>query len=138
MSIQTVILCGGLGTRLRPITNIVPKPLAVLNGKPFIFYILQQLKSQDIKKVLLLTGYLGDLIKKKVGDGRKFGLEINYSKGPVDWDTGRRLWEAKKLLDKEFLLLYSDNFSSFNLKKILHFHKQNRAKITLTISKKYN
>ena len=136
MTIQTVILCGGLGTRLRPITNIVPKPLAVLNGKPFIFYILQQLKSQDIKKVLLLTGYLGDLIKKKVGDGRKFGLEINYSKGPVHWDTGRRLWEAKKLLNKEFLLLYSDNFSSFNLKKILHFHKQNRAKITLTISKK--
>jgi len=136
MTIQTVILCGGLGTRLRPITKKIPKPLVPLNKKPFIFYILQQLKSQGIKRVLLLTGYLGDQIKKKVGNGRKFGLEINYSKGPVDWDTGRRLWEAKRLLDKEFLLLYSDNFSSFNLKKIINFHKQNKAKITLTISQK--
>ena len=65
MAIQAVILCGGLGTRLRPITNKIPKPLAPLNGKPFIDYLLKQLKSQRIKNVLLLTGYLGSLIKKK-------------------------------------------------------------------------
>ncbi|WP_440913814.1 HAD-IIIA family hydrolase [Candidatus Pelagibacter sp.] len=136
MTIQAVILCGGLGTRLKPITNKIPKPLAPLNGKPFIDYLLKQLKSQRIKNVLLLTGYLGDLIKKKVGDGRKYGLKITYSDGPVNWDTGRRLWESKKFLDKEFLLLYSDNFTSFNLNNLKSFHRKKKSSITLTISKK--
>ncbi len=136
MTIQTVILCGGLGTRLRPMTNKIPKPLALLNGKPFIYYILKQLKSQGIKRVLLLTGYLGNLLKKKVGNGKKFGLDISYSSGPVNWDTGRRLWESKKLIDKEFLLLYSDNFSCFNLNKIKKFHRKNGLSITLTVASK--
>lgn len=136
MAIQAVILCGGLGTRLRPITNKIPKPLAPLNGKPFIDYLLKQLKSQRIKNVLLLTGYLGSLIKKKIGHGKKYGLKITYLDGPVDWDTGRRLWESKKLLDKEFLLLYSDNFSSFNLNNLKKFHKKKNLSVTLTVSKK--
>jgi D-glycero-D-manno-heptose 1,7-bisphosphate phosphatase len=136
MTTQAVILCGGLGTRLRPITNKIPKPLALLNGKPFIDYLLKQLKSQRIKNVLLLTGYLGNLIKKKLGDGKKYGLKITYSDGPINWDTGRRLWESKKLLDKEFLLLYSDNFSSFNLNYLKKFHKKKKSSITLTVCKK--
>ena len=64
MAIQAVILCGGLGKRLRPITNSIPKPLAPINGRPFIIYLLEQLKSQGIKRIILLTGYLGDMIKK--------------------------------------------------------------------------
>jgi NDP-sugar pyrophosphorylase family protein len=136
MTTQAVILCGGLGTRLRPMTNKIPKPLALLNGKPFIDYLLKQLKSQKIMNVLLLTGYLGSLIKKKVGDGKKYGLKITYSDGPIDWDTGRRLWESKKLLDKEFLLLYSDNFSSFNFNYLKELHKKKKLSITLTVSKK--
>ena len=136
MTMQAVILCGGLGTRLRPITDNVPKPLALLNGKPFIDYLLKQLKSQGIKRVLLLTGYLGNLLKKKIGNGNKYGLKITYSDGPINWDTGRRIWEAKKLLQKEFLLLYSDNFTTFNLDNLKKFHKKNNLSITLTISKK--
>jgi histidinol-phosphate phosphatase family protein len=136
MTMQAIILCGGLGTRLRPITDNVPKPLALLNGKPFIDYLLKQLKSQGIKQVLLLTGYLGNLLKKKIGNGNKYGLKITYSDGPINWDTGRRIWEAKKLLQKEFLLLYSDNFTTFNLDNLKKFHKKNNLSITLTISKK--
>ena len=78
MITQAVILCGGLGTRLKPITNKIPKPMVKLNKKPFILYIIEQLKKQRIKKVLLLTGYLGEKIQTYFGDGSKFGIKISY------------------------------------------------------------
>ena len=136
MAIQAVILCGGLGKRLRPITNSIPKPLAPINGRPFIIYLLEQLKSQGIKRIILLTGYLGDMIKKTVGDGKSIGLKIQYSHGPENWDTGRRMWEAKNLIDREFLLLYSDNFSIFNLKNLTNFHKKKNKALTLSVVSK--
>ena len=136
MITQAVILCGGLGTRLKPITNKIPKPMVKLNKKPFILYIIEQLKKQRIKKVLLLTGYLGEKIQTYFGDGSKFGIKISYSNGPVKWDTGRRIWEAKDLFDKEFLLLYSDNFTNINLKKNFDLFKKKKSAITLTLSPK--
>jgi histidinol-phosphate phosphatase family protein len=136
MTTQAVILCGGLGKRLRPITKSIPKPLAVVSGRPFIFHLLEQLKIQGIKKVVLLTGYLGDMIQKEVGDGKSIGLNIVYSHGPTKWDTGRRLWEAKDLFNNEFLLLYSDNFSLFNLKKLKRFHKLKKLNLTLSVVSK--
>ena len=136
MITQAVILCGGLGTRLRPYTNKVPKPMVKLNKKPFILYIIEQLKNQGIKKVLLLTGYLGEKIQTYFGDGSKFGIKISYSNGPVKWDTGRRIWEARDLFDKEFLLLYSDNFTTINLKKNFNFFKKKKSAISLTLSSK--
>ena len=136
MITQAVILCGGLGTRLKPITNKIPKPMVKLNKKPFILYIIEQLKKQRIKKVLLLTGYLGEKIQTYFGDGSKFGIKISYSNGPVKWDTGRRIWEARDLFDKEFLLLYSDNFTTINLKKNFNFFKKKKSAISLTLSSK--
>ncbi len=136
MITQAVILCGGLGTRLKPITNKIPKPMVKLNKKPFILYIIEQLKKQRIKKVLLLTGYLGEKIQTYFGDGSKFGIKISYFNGPVKWDTGRRIWEARDLLNKEFLLLYSDNFTTINLKKNFIFFKKKKSAITLTLSSK--
>ena len=107
-----------------------------LNKKPFILYIIEQLKKQRIKKVLLLTGYLGEKIQTYFGDGSKFGIKISYFNGPVKWDTGRRIWEARDLLNKEFLLLYSDNFTTINLKKNFIFFKKKKSAITLTLSSK--
>jgi histidinol-phosphate phosphatase family protein len=133
MSCQAVILCGGLGQRLRPITLKTPKPLALVNGRPFIEYLLEQLREQGVKNVLLLTGYLGELIKSHIGDGSKFKLNVSYSHGPAEWSTGRRIWEAKNLLSEEFILLYSDNFAIFQLKKLKNLHNDFDKTLTLTV-----
>jgi histidinol-phosphate phosphatase family protein len=133
---QAVILCGGLGTRLRPFTNNLPKPMVTVNGKPFLFYLLEQLSGQGISKFLLLTGYLGEKIYEYFGDGSKYGWEIAYSAGPLDWDTGRRIWEARSLMDEKFLLLYSDNFAQFNYSKLLNLNNKSGTPISLLLAPK--
>ena len=133
---QAVILCGGLGTRLRPFTDEIPKPMVLCNGKPFLLYLLQQLHDQGINKFVLLTGYLGEMIEDYFKDGSKFGWQISYSFGPVGWDTGRRLWEAKPNIEDRFLLLYSDNFAPFSLEKLLETHFKNNLPLTFMVSKK--
>jgi len=110
---QTVILCGGRGTRLVPITDTVPKPMVPVCGRPFLEHLLEQLRGEGITEVILLTGYLGDVIQRHFGDGSSFGMKITYSLGPEEWDTGRRLWEARHLLKEHFFLLYGDNYATF-------------------------
>lgn len=135
---QAVIFCGGLGTRLRPLTNTVPKPMVSIVDRPFLEYLLDQLSAQGVKKFLLLTGYLGEVIQDYFLDGHSWGWEIEYSHGPVEWDTGRRLWECRKLLDTNFILLYSDNFSQFNLDKLIELHRKEQATLSLLLAEKNN
>lgn len=110
---QAVILCGGRGTRLRPITDTMPKPMVPVCGRPFLEHLLEQLRGGGITEVVLLTGYLGNIIEDHFGDGSSFGMRISYSRGPEEWDTGRRLWEAQHLLKEHFFLLYGDNYATF-------------------------
>jgi len=133
---QAVILCGGLGTRLRPLTDTMPKPMVPVNGKPFLEYLIVQMREQGIFRILLLTGYRGEMIRDYFDTGKTLGVEIFYSHGPADWDTGRRIWEAREHLDYRFLLLYSDNFVQFNLQKLKVVHQKNNVPITLLLSSK--
>ena len=133
---QAVILCGGLGTRLRPLTNNLPKPMVMVNGKPFLYYLLEQLAAQGIRDFLLLTGYLGEIVSEYFGDGSQYGWSITYSLGPTEWDTGRRIWEARTLLNEQFLLLYSDNFVQFNLPRLLKVHKVLDVPVSLLLAPK--
>jgi D-glycero-D-manno-heptose 1,7-bisphosphate phosphatase len=133
---QAIILCGGLGTRLLPLTENLPKPMVKIMGKPFLEYLIEQLSEQGLNHFILLTGYLGDVIKEYFGDGSKWGWRIDYSHGPKEWDTGRRLWEAKSKLEDNFLLLYSDNFVQFNLKKLISVHRQKNIFLSLLLAPK--
>lgn len=133
---QAVILCGGLGTRLRPLTDTVPKPMAPVHGRPFLSYLVQQLKDQGVQRVLLLTGYLGETIREFFGDGTGFGVGIAYSAGPTDWETGRRLWETRAALDRTFLLLYADNYVPFCLERLHEFHRSQGTAVTLSVQPK--
>jgi len=110
---QAVILCGGRGTRLRPLTDTVPKPLVTVAGKPFLEHLLLQLHANGYLEIVLLTGYLGHLIEETIGDGSKFGLKVVYQQGPEEWETAERLRHAKELLEDHFLLLYGDNYCNF-------------------------
>jgi histidinol-phosphate phosphatase family protein len=133
---QAVILCGGRGSRLRPDTDHLPKPMIPVNGVPFLEYLLEQLREQGIERVALLIGYRGQQIENYFGDGNRFGLAISYSRGSAEWETGRRIWEARDLLDSRFLLLYGDNFVPFNLTAALSFHLVRNPALTLLLAAK--
>jgi histidinol-phosphate phosphatase family protein len=135
---QAVILCGGLGTRMRPYTDLLPKPMIPVNGGPFLEYLVEQLRDEGITRIVLLTGYRAAQIESHFGDGRGFGLAITYSQGPAEWDTGRRIWEARAQLDPRFLLLYSDNFVPFRLSGLLEFHRDKGRMLSLLLSAKAN
>lgn len=133
---QAVILCGGLGTRMRPLTDTLPKPMVSVNGRPFLEYLIEQLRQQGIRRMLLLTGYRGEMIREHFGNGAACGVAITYSQGPVEWDTGRRLWEARAQIDERFLLLYSDNFTPFSLVKLLAFHEACKPVVSFLLQPK--
>src|SRR5579872_486054 len=120
---QAVILTGGQGLRLRPLTLTTPKPLIPIHGKPFVQYLVELLKANGIKKIVFLTGYLGEQIEEYFGDGKKFGVQITYSHLPIEFDTGARIKVAKKVFEDTFLLLYCDNYWPLNLKELTAFYK---------------
>jgi D-glycero-D-manno-heptose 1,7-bisphosphate phosphatase len=109
-----------------------------INGRPFLEYLLEQLKDQGVSEILLMTGYLGEQIQEYFDRGSKWGLEIKYSNGPVEWDTGRRLHEAKSLLHNDFILMYSDNFVQVNLGKLTAFHEQSKKLLSFVVQQKLN
>jgi D-glycero-D-manno-heptose 1,7-bisphosphate phosphatase len=130
---QAVILAGGLGTRLRPLTDTVPKPMIPFHGKPFAEYLLEMLREQGITDVLFLLGYLSPVVTDYFGDGAKFGLRITYSISPVEDETGTRLRKAIDQLDDRFLLLYCDNYWPMNLAKMWSFFLGTHARAMVTV-----
>ena len=99
---QAVILCGGLGTRMRPYTNTMPKPMVTCNGKPFLWHLLHQLHEKGVCRFFLLTGYRAEQIEEYFKNGSEWDWQIQYYQGPVEWDTGKRIWEVQEELDDRF------------------------------------
>lgn len=131
---QAVILAGGLGTRLLPITKDIPKPMVEVNGKPFLEYLINQLSGVGIKEVVLLLGYKPDKIKNYFGDGNKFGLKIKYSISDISDDTGTRLVKGSKYLDSYFLLLNCDNYWPFDLSVLIDFYNFHKDPMISTVA----
>lgn len=117
---QAVILAGGRGTRMQPITNHLPKPMVPVCGRPFLEYQIEQLAEQGIKRVLLLLGYLPDVIRRHFGDGRAWGVQIDYRVTDPDQLTSSRMADARHLLDPCFLLLYCDNYWPMQMDRLWH------------------
>jgi D-sedoheptulose 7-phosphate isomerase len=114
-----VILCGGLATRLRPLTESIPKSLIDVAGKPFLEHQLQALKDQGIDHVVLCVGHLGEQIREKIGDGGRFGLLIHYvADGPRLLGTGGALKRAEGLLGGPFFVLYGDSYLQASYREI--------------------
>ncbi len=107
---QAVILAGGRGTRLKPLTDTRPKPMIEFHGRPFLEYLIEQLRDQGFRRILLLLGYLPEVVREHFGDGTRWGVAIDYAVSPVDDETGLRITRAIDRLDPVFLLLYCDNY----------------------------
>ncbi len=112
---QAVILAGGRGERLRPLTDNFPKPMVPVNGRPFLEYLVDLLKRNGIVEIVLLLGYLPDMIMDHFGDGADFGVKIRYSVGAVEDETATRVRNARDMLDDVFLLMYCDNYWPLDL-----------------------
>lgn len=130
---QAVILAGGLGTRLRSLTTTIPKPMILFHGKPFLEYLLLLLKQNKIERVVLLVGYLHEKIECYFGDGSTWGLKIRYSYLPPEADTGFRLKNAFKLLDRHFLLLYADNYWPLRLSDLIKLYEEKNLPALVTV-----
>ena len=130
---QAVILAGGLGSRLKPFTDASPKPLYPIEGKPFLEHLIEQVRGFGITDVLLLLGYLPEKIIEYFGDGSRWGLTIEYSVTPAEYETGLRLKTAEDALNDEFLLMYCDNYCPIDFAKLLETHRDNNALLTCTV-----
>ena len=117
--LPVAILAGGLATRLRPVTQTIPKALIEVAGKPFIEHQLEYLHKQGVSSVVLCIGYLGEMIQELVGDGLRWGLQVTYSPdGPVLLGTGGALKQALPLLGEQFFILYGDSYLPIDFSKV--------------------
>ncbi len=107
---QAVILAGGAGTRLRPLTADVPKAMIDINGRPFLEYVIEELKRNGIRQIVLCLGYLADKVREYFGDGKKFGVRIEYSVEKEYLGTAGALKLAQDLLADDFFVLNGDTY----------------------------
>ena len=131
---QAVILAGGYGTRLRPFTNDSPKPMYPFEDKPFLEYLICQVRDFGIKEIVILLGYLPEKITDYFGDGSQWGVNITYSTTPVDYETGLRLKGAEKegKLANEFLLMYCDNYCPVDFQQLVQDYHNSGALLQFT------
>ncbi len=128
---QAVILAGGKGSRLLPLTKNLPKPMVPVNDVPFLNYLIFYLKDSGIKKLLILVGYKFNRI---VNYYKKFkDLKIEFNLSSINSNTGKRILDAYEFLDKEFLLVYGDNFWLPNLKKMKKKFHSKKAFVSTTV-----
>jgi N-acetyl-alpha-D-muramate 1-phosphate uridylyltransferase len=136
---QTVILAGGLATRLRPITEKIPKALIEINGKPFIDYQLNYLKKKGMTNIVLCTGFLAEQIVDYVGNGSRYDLKIIYSNdGDKLLGTGGAIKNAITHLDDDFFILYGDSFLPVEYNPVYEKFKQKNLSALMTILENNN
>ena len=132
---QAIILAGGKGERLRPYTNIIPKPLLPMGNMPILEIVLKQLKKYNFTEVVIAIGYLGEIIKAYFGDGKELGLNIRYSLEEVPLGTVGALSIINNL-DDNFLIMNGDILSNVDFSDLYDFHMKNKKKATIVIYKK--
>ena len=122
--IPVAILAGGLATRLRPITEKIPKSLLPVAGKPFLAHQIELLHARGIRRAVLCIGYLGEMIQREFGDGSAFGVRLDYSfDGPKPLGTGGAIKRALPLLGDEFFVLYGDSYLPVEYRPIAEFFR---------------
>jgi NDP-sugar pyrophosphorylase family protein len=128
------VLAGGLATRLRPLTEQVPKPLLEVAGEPFIAHQLRLLKREGVSRVVLCVGFLWRQIAAFVGDGGRFGLEVSYAvDGPRLLGTGGAIRAALDQLGPEFVVMYGDSWLDAAFAPIVAAYRASRRPALMTV-----
>jgi mannose-1-phosphate guanylyltransferase len=131
--LQALILAGGEGTRLRPLTSSVPKPVVPLAGRPFISYMIAWLRQHGVDEVILSCGFMADGVRAVLGDGDRLGVRLLYVEEPEPLGTGGALKFAENLLEDRFLMLNGDQLTDIDLTAQLRQHERTGARATLAL-----
>ena len=133
---RAIVLCGGKGTRLRPYTYTIPKPMLPLGKKPLLEYVLFSLKRAGITDMTLAVGYLHEQIKDYFGDGSQFGMKLRYSVEKEELGTAGAILPLKKEMSDTFVVMMGDHLSNVDIAKIVEFHKKHGAIATVALNRK--
>lgn len=131
---KAVVQCGGKGTRLRPHTSILPKPLMPIGARPVLELVLKWLRRNGIRDVFVTTGYLGHLIRSVCGDGNQWNMRITYTQELEPLGTIGPLSLLREQLDEPFLVLNGDVLTDLSLNQLIHNHRNSDANITIATS----
>jgi D,D-heptose 1,7-bisphosphate phosphatase len=130
---KAVILVGGKGTRLGPLTETMPKPLIPVAGKPVLEHQISMLRSNGVTDIILVTGYLGNLIRDIFGDGSRYGVHIDYFREEKPLGTAGALAKLAGRLRTNFMLLYGDLVLDVDISRLIDFHLYHDALCTMMV-----
>lgn len=131
---KAFILAGGRGTRLKPITDEIPKPLIPVQGKPVLEHCIDLLKKYGITEIIISVGYKADNIKEYFGDGRKFGVSIIYVEEQKPLGTAGPLKLAQEFLKETFVMCNADELKNVDLVDMYMLHKENNSLGTIALT----
>lgn len=134
-NLPAVLLVGGLGTRLRSVVPATPKPLAPVGHAPFLQILLQQLRSQGLRHIVMCTGHLASQVEEEFGDGSQWGVSIEYSMEASPLGTAGALKRAEPFLAgrEEFFVMNGDSFLDLNFGELLRFHRVKSAVVSMAV-----
>jgi mannose-1-phosphate guanylyltransferase/phosphomannomutase len=137
-TMKAVVMAGGEGTRLRPLTINRPKPMVSLVDRPVIQHIIELLKAHGITDIIITVQYLANMIQDYYGDGSAYGVRIRYSLEDIPLGTAGSVKNAEHLLTEPFLVISGDALTDFDLTKIIQHHQRSQAMATLTLTRVEN
>ena len=132
---QALILAGGAGTRMRPLTYVVPKALLPVGGKPLVERTIQYLKSYGIKEIVVCVAYLKKQIITTIGDGSALGVSVRYAESEIPMGTAGQLKSAESLIDGSFVAMNGDIVTSLNIANLISTHKASGGIGTIALKK---
>lgn len=130
---KTVILAGGLGTRLQPYTTFLPKPMLPLGEKPLLEHLIDWNRKNGIKSIVLCVSYLRKTIEDYFEDGKRFGVDIEYAIANRPLATAGQLKTAQQFIDDTFVCMYGDSIYDFPLRSMVSQHKRKKSFITMSL-----
>src|SRR3989344_4848161 len=134
---KVVILCGGKGTRLRPYTHSVPKPMLLLGRKPILEYTINHFRKEGFTDIVLLVGHLKEQVMDYFGDGKKFGVKITYNVEQTELGDAGGIKNAEHLLknEKSFLVEMGDHLTNLDYRKLVNFHEKHKPLATVGLKR---
>lgn len=135
-TMKAIVLCGGKGTRLRPYTYTIPKPMLPLGKKPILQYVLSSLKRAGVTDAYLTVGYLHEQIEDYFKDGGKLGMKLHYSIEKSEMGTAGSILPLEKKMDAAFIVMMGDHLSNLNIAEVIAAHKKSGNIATIALNKK--
>ena len=131
---KAVILAGGLGTRLRPLTNNKPKPMLPVGEKPILEHLIEWTKKGGVKSIVICVSYLRKSIEDYFEDGSKFGVKIEYAISNKPLATAGQLKTAEEFIDDDFVCMYGDSIFNFSLRSMIKQHVMKKSFVTMSLN----